>query len=433
MVKRPELKIENGPLAGRRFKVGNGVLRLGRSSSNDICVEDVKLSRNHCIFEPFGEAGIRLTDLASANGTYLNGADIKGEPVNLAAGDLVEVGDTRIRVVNASSASVDLGLAPSSSAPLPPPVKMEKGRSPLLAVALWLVALAMVGVAGYLLFVEPNLRRQPTSVAAVEEAVMVRTFAYEKVRANLDGIFRYELVLTESGELRATVDDVPQENRHLVKTVMLGDEARKALNELLSPESFKGLEREYSGLEPVPPALNSLSLKVVYDGGRRSVKVVNADVPAVFATIVDKLETFSKNELGIWAMQYSRDQLLAMAEDSVRLGKSKWEDRDVEHGNLFASAKAFREAAFYLETVNPKPPCMAEAEAGLKRSLAELDKRYADRRFAANRAINMTLWESARDELKVLIQMIPDRNDERFREASAKLIDVERRLKEGGK
>ena len=77
MVKRPELKIENGPLAGRRFKVGNGVLRLGRSSSNDICVEDVKLSRNHCIFEPFGEAGIRLTDLASANGTYLNGADIK--------------------------------------------------------------------------------------------------------------------------------------------------------------------------------------------------------------------------------------------------------------------------------------------------------------------------------------------------------------------
>ena len=62
-MKRPELMIMNGTLAGQRFEVKDGGLRLGRSSSNDIHVPDEELSRNHCLFETVGESGVRVSGL----------------------------------------------------------------------------------------------------------------------------------------------------------------------------------------------------------------------------------------------------------------------------------------------------------------------------------------------------------------------------------
>ena len=134
----------------------------------------------------------------------------------------------------------------------------------------------------------------------------------------------------------------------------------------------------------------------------------------------------------MWALQYSRDKLVELAEEAVRIGQSKWEDREVQHGNLFGAVAAFREALFYLETVNPKPECAETARQGLKNSQEELDRRYVDQRFLADRAINLGEWDTARRELLVLLEMVPDRTDDRNREATAKLIDVEKRLK-GGK
>ena len=58
--------------------------------------------------------------------------------------------------------------------------------------------------------------------------------------------------------------------------------------------------------------------------------------------------------------------------------------------------------------------------------------RYANQRFLADRAINLRQWETAQRELSVLLELVPDRADDRNREAAAKLIDVEKRLK-GGK
>ena len=164
----------------------------------------------------------------------------------------------------------------------------------------------------------------------------------------------------------------------------------------------------------------------------RIIRIVNMAEPEAFRAIREKLEAFSKNQLGVWALQYSRDKLIALSEESVRLGTSKWEDRDVQHGNLFGAVAAFKEALFYVETVNPKPASAEEAHRRLMEAQAELDKRYKDQRFLADRAINLGEWETAQRELSVLIEMIPDRSDDRNREATAKLIDVEKRLK-GGK
>ena len=433
MAKKLELMITNGALAGKRFSVKDGGLRLGRSSSNDIHVMDEELSRNHCLFEKTGDGGLRVTDLASANGTVLNGKTLGSDPEDLRAGDVIEVGSTVIRIVvegeepDRSPESVDLGFGSSvtskSSASAP------RTRSPLSWV-LWGVAVALAAVAAYLMVVPPA--PPPPPEEPPEEPSVVEV-SYEKVEANAEGIFRYELTLSRDGVLRVAIDDVPKEDRHLVKSLPIGEAAMKTLNEILAFKVVKEIDREYAGAEPDQPSLSSLTLKVVYTTRARMIRIVNTPEPEAFRAIREKLEAFSKNELGVWAIQYSRDKLIQLAEGAVTLGKAKYEDRDVNYGNLAASVAAFREAIFYLETVNPKPACDAEARAGLDAAVKELDRRYSEQRFVADKTCNLGQWEAARRELGILLEMVPDRTDDRNREATAKLLDVEKRVQKGAK
>lgn len=429
-MKRPELMITNGELAGRRFSVKEGGLRLGRSSSNDIHMADEQLSRNHCLFEVTGEEGIRLTDLASANGTYLNGRALGGDPAELKVGDLIEVGTTVIRVVGEAESdapgSVDLGLGLQT-----PASEGGKRRSPLAGV-LWLVAVVLAAAAIYVVLVAPPAETETVKAAKPSETPVLEEMSYERVEADSNGIFRYALTLTPDGVLSVTVDDVPKEDRHLTKSQPLDEKARAELGAILAWEAFREIDREYAGAEPDPPALSSWNLRVVYSSRVRSVRVTNTQEPEAFRAIREKLETFSKNQLGIWALQYSRDKLISLAEEAIALGKSKWSEREVEHGNLFGAVAAFKDAVVYLETVNPKPDCAAVARQGLDEAQEELDRRYRDQRFRADQALNRGQWDVAQRELLVLMEMIPDRSDERNREASAKLVDVEKRMK-GGK
>ncbi|MBP5284735.1 MAG: FHA domain-containing protein, partial [Kiritimatiellae bacterium] len=95
-MKRPLLMVSGGALDGEKFDVPEGGLRLGRSSTNDIHIADEGLSRNHCLFERDGEDAIRVIDLASANGTYVNGEMLGGDPRRLSPGDRIEAGGTAI-------------------------------------------------------------------------------------------------------------------------------------------------------------------------------------------------------------------------------------------------------------------------------------------------------------------------------------------------
>lgn len=434
MAKRPEIEIVSGALSGKRFAVPSGGLRLGRSSSNDVHIPDEELSRNHCLFEAEGEDGIRLTDLASANGTEVNGRTLGDAPAVLKPGDVIVVGATTLRVVGegpatpppaGAAATVDLGLG---SADVPPPPRRR--RSPFANV-LWAIGLLAFAAAVYVL-VAPRLERPAgEDVQAVPEdgSPTLREVYYEKVEANQDQIFRYEMTLSPDGVLKVSVDDVPGENRHVTKSQKLDEKALAELNDILAFKALREVDRAYEGVEPDPPALESWTLRIVYSTRVRSIRIVNTQEPEAFRAVREKLETFSKNQLGVWALQYSREKLIALAEEKVALGRAKWEDRDVQHGNLFDAMKAYEESLFYLETVNPKPDCAAVARTGLETAKAELERRYANQRFLADRAINLRQWEAAQRELAVLLEMIPDRADDRNRAAAAKLIDVEKRMK----
>ena len=436
MAKRPELVITNGPLAGQKFEIKSAPLRLGRSSSNDVHIPDEELSRNHCLFEPVGEDGIRLTDLASANGTYLNGTALGSDPVAVKEGDVIELGSTVVRVgaepppaVPPAGGAVDLGLG---DAPKAEGEKAAKRRSPLANV-LWAVVVLVAAGAIFLVLTAPKEEPAVAPVGVKEAEPVVRELYYERVTASCESVFRYELRLDESGALSVRIDDVPKENRHHGKSQALSSEAVAELNEILAWKALKGIDDEYYGSEPEPPALESWRLKVVYSNCAKTVAVSNTECPEAFRTICDKLEAFSKSELGVWAIQYPRETLIELSQQAVELGNAKWEDRDVNHGNLAASIAAFQEAIYYLETVNPKPDCYAGAVEGLKRSKDELDTRYKDQRFRADRALNLSQWDVAQRELQILLEMVPDRKDDRNRDAKSKLISAEKNLKQGGR
>ena len=83
--------------------------------------------------------------------------------------------------------------------------------------------------------------------------------------------------------------------------------------------------------------------------------------------------------------------------------------------------------------MNPKP---ADYEALVKRrrEVADaLDKVYADQRFLVDRAIKLQDWTAARRELRVLCEVVPDERDPRHAEATARLLDVEARIKKGAR
>ncbi|MBI4584070.1 MAG: FHA domain-containing protein [Planctomycetes bacterium] len=82
---------------------------IGRSKKSDIPIRDELLSRKHCAIVPTG-AQYRLVDLKSANGTFLNGARVKGR-ADLNYDDLIEIGQTVMVFLDAGVWNRGEGLA----------------------------------------------------------------------------------------------------------------------------------------------------------------------------------------------------------------------------------------------------------------------------------------------------------------------------------
>ena len=87
----------DGPAAGRAWPLGEA-LRIGRELDNDVVLDDAEASRHHAHVQRFPE-GWSVTDLQSANGTFLDGAPVTS--AWLIEGQVLTVGATRFRVAAA--------------------------------------------------------------------------------------------------------------------------------------------------------------------------------------------------------------------------------------------------------------------------------------------------------------------------------------------
>lgn len=447
---RPEILVTNGELASKRFQVPPGGLRLGRSSSNDVHIADEELSRNHCLFEEDGENGIRVLDLASANGTFVNGVQLDGDAKRLAVGDEIVAGRTTLRIVDEHT-STDEALAKPAAAPVPrggvdlglesPAAGKSAERDPAnpgmprnrLANILWGIVAILLASAIAIVFLAPNPADKKARLlrpAAAPAAAEVSELYYEKVEADSAHIFRYELSLDRDGLLRVAYDDVPGENRHIEKTAKLSENAQKRINEIFSAPGWDELDEAYTGASARSEnALKSRRIRVVKGTKIHETLVENSNEPEVFAKVCSALEAFTRNELGVWALQYSRAQLIENSAEAEKTGDARFAEAEVEYRNLSEALAAYKEAAFYLETVNPKPENYEALKDKLSKTREALDAKYREHRFLANKAINLGDWAEAKEQLGIILQLISNDSDERYTEARAKLMDVENRLK----
>ncbi|RPI23493.1 MAG: FHA domain-containing protein [Actinobacteria bacterium] len=90
------LVVESGPRAGLTYVLGAGETLVGRDADSDIFLGDVTVSRRHARFI-LDEHGLRVEDLGSTNGTYVN--DHRGDAFMLSPKDEVRIGKHLLLVV----------------------------------------------------------------------------------------------------------------------------------------------------------------------------------------------------------------------------------------------------------------------------------------------------------------------------------------------
>jgi two-component system, NtrC family, response regulator HydG len=116
---QPALIAVAGPLNGERFLLDEDLTSVGRVSENRIAINDLSVSRRHCVIARQGEAYL-LRDLDSHNGTFVNGVPV--EERYLEEGDRIDVGDCSFLF------RLDGGRISEHRTP----VVMDEGRSGLL-------------------------------------------------------------------------------------------------------------------------------------------------------------------------------------------------------------------------------------------------------------------------------------------------------------
>ena len=83
------LIIHRGPNRGERFLINSPETTIGRSSDNDVVLDDVTVSRKHANIRRASER-FELIDLGSLNGTYVNNNSIARATLN--CGDEIQFG-----------------------------------------------------------------------------------------------------------------------------------------------------------------------------------------------------------------------------------------------------------------------------------------------------------------------------------------------------
>jgi pSer/pThr/pTyr-binding forkhead associated (FHA) protein len=433
MAKIVHLIVEQGPNKGKNIIVPTEGARLGRSSKNDIVLEDPLLSRHHCrlFFKP-GD-GLWITDLGSANGTVVNGNTITEGRINV--GDTVTIGDTVLKVLsdsveedkgkpavalNAAAPVIDLGLKSEKE-------KLESGpsKSPLSLIII--VALIAVAVAAAIWV--PKLMSKDKSKKTVSRPVastaQTLELEYEKVLANTGNVFRYSLKITTNNMISVQIDDI-KNDRHPRKEKQMSSEYSKSLAKAIMDAGFFSLAEEYQGIQP--DVMEQWDLSVTIGKKTHRTRVINRVEPENFAVIREKIELAGKNELGLWAMESSPEKLVQMAREAFQLGKKYYDEREIKYGNLSMAQKSFIEADSYLETVDPKPDFYPDVVASVTDCKKLLQERYNDQNFRIERSLKLGDWEESAKELRILLEMIPDGNDQRNRDARKKLLDVEKHL-----
>ena len=94
--KKLYLEILEGNEKGKSFEFQKGKIMVGRKGT-DFVIDDPNVSRKHFVIEAWGRDQYYIRDLASTNGTFLNGTRIVS--TKLKDGDIIDMGSTKLKFI----------------------------------------------------------------------------------------------------------------------------------------------------------------------------------------------------------------------------------------------------------------------------------------------------------------------------------------------
>lgn len=467
-----KLRISQGKRRGKEFAVGAEPVLIGRDPSAAILLtEDQLVSSRHAevVREPDGSLTIR--DLDSVNGTEVNGERI--ESTQLQPGDEVTIGNTVFEVIEEVAAPPPAPDRPKRErrAAAPPPAKrrpppkeeieeiepeqepaeeegpveeaaeaeeaenLEFGREaearPPASLARRILSLSLTalitlvilggGVYIWMQFQQSKPRMLTGTVAGADRIDL----SYEKVVASKDNIFRYALRIS-GGRLMLNIDDLKQ-RRHLQKEKTLKEGLARELVSQLERNGFNSLKAKYGGL-PAEQEQETVVVELTRGNRYQRVEVDNTIPPDIFVSAQKMMEEFAKNELGLIGDK-PREQLLQDAADAFKTGKQLHEAREVDYPNIYKAIKAFQLVQLSLETIEPKPEIYRQAVAFEAEATDMLKQLVDNLRFNVEKAVRLSEWTRAREALQQIMARVPDREDDRYKEAERRLIIVQQHLR----
>ena len=103
----PTLVAQAGPLNGQRWNLQKSIM-IGRDDSCDLIIPSRQVSRYHARLNISGD-GVQLEDLASKNGTHINGQAVT-EPLILQDGDIIQIALAQQFIFLSSDATLPLDI-----------------------------------------------------------------------------------------------------------------------------------------------------------------------------------------------------------------------------------------------------------------------------------------------------------------------------------
>ena len=128
-----QLVIRKGPEPGQIFPLTTLSYTVGRDPISDISINDPEVSRQHARFTQTSDS-YQIEDLASTNGTFVNGAQIGSTPVQLAHGNEIQFGSgvSLIFELAVDNIEEDMELGMDTAVPHPPPLPDTEEFDPML-------------------------------------------------------------------------------------------------------------------------------------------------------------------------------------------------------------------------------------------------------------------------------------------------------------
>jgi anti-anti-sigma factor len=113
------LIIQDGPSTGRPIKIRGPKFVIGRGPDCQLRLGSVTVSRSHAILESRGTR-LFLRDLASTNGTLLNGRALRGAEAEVRDGDQIRIGPLSFALAIGPAMTRSIRIEPSYDHAMPP-------------------------------------------------------------------------------------------------------------------------------------------------------------------------------------------------------------------------------------------------------------------------------------------------------------------------